>query len=53
MAKFARLAETLISDGITAGGEFHEPPAPCRREWLELVHERGYVGQVLSGVVRS
>jgi acetoin utilization deacetylase AcuC-like enzyme len=50
MPKFARLAEMLVAEQIAAPGAFHEPkPAP--RQWLELVHDRGYVGQVLAGSV--
>jgi acetoin utilization deacetylase AcuC-like enzyme len=49
MPKFARLAETLVSEGLVDA--FKEPTAPAPREWLELVHDRGYVGRVLSGSV--
>jgi acetoin utilization deacetylase AcuC-like enzyme len=51
MPKFARLAETLVFEGIAARDSFIAPPEPSRREWLELVHDRAYVGQVLGGGV--
>jgi acetoin utilization deacetylase AcuC-like enzyme len=47
MAKFARLIEVLIEDGLTSCERLIEPqPAP--RAWLERVHDRGYVEGVLA-----
>jgi acetoin utilization deacetylase AcuC-like enzyme len=51
MAKFAALAERLIADEIIAPGGFAEPAAPVPREWIELVHDRAYIDQVLTGTV--
>jgi acetoin utilization deacetylase AcuC-like enzyme len=50
MGKFAALAKMLMAEGLVAGG-FHEPEAPAPREWLELVHERGYVSDALAGAI--
>jgi acetoin utilization deacetylase AcuC-like enzyme len=50
MRKFRRLAEILVEDGIAAPGSFHKPvEAPAG--WLGLVHDQGYVDQVLNGAV--
>jgi acetoin utilization deacetylase AcuC-like enzyme len=51
MAKFAGLAERLVADRLVARGAFCEPPAPASRDWLELVHDRRYVDQVLAGTI--
>jgi acetoin utilization deacetylase AcuC-like enzyme len=51
MRKFAALADTLLAEEIVAPGGFHEPPAPAPRAWIELIHDRAYVDQVLAGQV--
>lgn len=51
MAKFASLAETLVAEHLVTRDGFEKPPAPASRDWLQLVHEPGYVGQVLAGSV--
>jgi acetoin utilization deacetylase AcuC-like enzyme len=51
MRKFAALADTLLGEGIVAPGGFDEPAAPAPRAWIELIHDRGYVDQVLTGEV--
>ena len=46
-AKFARLIEVLIEDGLTSRDRVIEPePAP--QAWLERVHDRSYVEGVLG-----
>lgn len=50
MAKFSRLAEILVEDGIVAAGGYHVPePAP--EDWLALAHAPAYVEAVLTQAV--
>jgi acetoin utilization deacetylase AcuC-like enzyme len=51
MAKFAALADRLLAEEIVAPGGFHQPPGPAERAWIELVHHRHYVDQVLAGAL--
>jgi acetoin utilization deacetylase AcuC-like enzyme len=48
MAKYAKLRERLLAEGIVPPGDLHEAPAA---EWedLELVHDPRYVDAVRSG----
>ena len=47
MAKFARLFDVLIADGVLAAADAVEPrPAP--RAWIELAHAPAYVGAVFE-----
>jgi acetoin utilization deacetylase AcuC-like enzyme len=50
MAKFRRVAEVLVEDGLVAAGGFHEP-APAPAGWVALAHERSYVDQVFAASV--
>jgi len=48
MAKFGRLFEVLVADGVIAAARTVEPePAP--RAWLEFAHTPAYVAAVLDG----
>ena len=47
MAKFARLMEVLIEDGVTAGEDVIEPD-PASIAWIELAHEPSYVADVCN-----
>jgi acetoin utilization deacetylase AcuC-like enzyme len=50
MAKFSRLAEILVEDGVVAAGAYHVPePAPA--DWLALAHAPSYVEAVLTQTV--
>ena len=47
MAKFGQLMVRLLADSVVEPAQVHRPePAP--RAWLELAHERKYVGAVLD-----
>ena len=47
MAKFGRLFEVLVAEGVVAAGQAVEPqPAP--RAWLELAHAPAYVADVFG-----
>ena len=52
MAKYSRLRERIITEGIVSPGDLHEAPAA---EWpdLELVHDRVYVEAVRHGTVAN
>ena len=52
MAKYSRLRERIIAEGIVSPGDLHEAPAA---EWsdLELVHHRAYVDAVRTGTVAT
>ena len=50
MAKFRRVAEVLVEDGLVAAGGFHEP-APAPAGWIALAHDRTYVDQVFGATV--
>lgn len=50
MAKFKRVAELLVEEGLVAADGFHQPePAPAG--WVALAHERGYVDRVFAADV--
>lgn len=48
MAKYARLRERLLADGVLAPAELLEP-APASYDDLELAHTRAYVRRVAAG----
>src|SRR5262245_53372077 len=48
IAKYARLRDRVIADGIVDPGRLHDP-APVRREDLLLVHTADYVDRLASG----
>ncbi len=50
MAKFGRLAEVLLADGLVEAEGFHVP-AEAPRAWLTLTHDPVYVDAVLSATV--
>ena len=50
MAKFRRIAEILVEDGLAAPGAFHVPvEAPA--SWIGLAHDPAYVDQVFGAAV--
>lgn len=50
MAKFGKLYEVLLRDGVATLDQFHL--APCAPlDWLELAHEPGYVRAYCSGQI--
>jgi len=48
MAKYARLRERVIADGLVAPWDMREPPAVSAED-LALVHDQGYVADVFEG----
>lgn len=50
MAKFRRIAEILVEDGLVPTGGFHVP-APAPAGWIRLAHGQAYVDQVFSAAV--
>lgn len=50
MAKYSRLRERILAEGIISAEQLHEAPAA---EWadLALVHDRGYLDAVAHGTV--
>jgi acetoin utilization deacetylase AcuC-like enzyme len=50
MAKYSRLRERILAEGIVAAGDLHEAPAASLDE-LRLVHDAAYVDAVASGTV--
>ena len=50
MAKYSRLRERILSEGLIAPADLHEAPLAAFED-LELVHERGYVDAVANGTV--
>jgi acetoin utilization deacetylase AcuC-like enzyme len=50
MAKYSKLRERILAEGIVAPGDLEEAPAAAWEE-LELVHEPGYVDAVRTGTV--
>ena len=50
MAKYARLRERVVADGIVASGDLHEA-VPAAWSDLALVHTREYLEQVARGTV--
>jgi acetoin utilization deacetylase AcuC-like enzyme len=52
MAKYARLRERLLAEGIIAPDDLHEAPAAAWED-LRLVHSADYVDAVRTGTVAS
>ena len=52
MAKFGKVYETLIRDGIASLDQFHLPQR-AQRNWLELVHSPEYVGAYFAGSLEA
>ncbi|MBT9292028.1 histone deacetylase family protein [Prosthecodimorpha staleyi] len=50
MAKFRRIAEILVEDGLAAAGAFHVP-AEAPAGWIGLAHDPAYVDQVFGAAV--
>jgi acetoin utilization deacetylase AcuC-like enzyme len=50
MAKYRKLRELVLADGIVAPGELLEPAAATREE-LELAHDPAYVDAVFAGTL--
>lgn len=50
MAKYSKLRERILAEGIVAPDDLHEAPAAAWAD-LELVHERPYVEAVRSGTL--
>ncbi len=50
MAKYSRLRERIVAEGIVGPGDLHEAP-PASLEDLQLVHDAAYVEAVHSGTV--
>ena len=51
MAKYSRLRERILAEGIVAPGDLHEAPLASLDD-LRLVHDPGYVDAVVNGTVR-
>ena len=52
MAKYSRLRELVLAEGIVAPGDLRVPEAAAR-EQLELVHDARYVAAVLDGTLEA
>jgi len=50
MAKYSRLRERILAEGIVAPDDLHEAPLAAIDDLL-LVHDHGYVNTVLNGTV--
>ena len=50
MAKYSRLRERLLSEGVLAPGDLHEAPAAAWED-LQLVHTADYLAQVRDGTL--
>lgn len=50
MAKYSRLRERLLAEGIVAPGDLHEAPLASLED-LALAHDPGYVDAVVTGTV--
>ena len=50
MAKYSRLRERILAEGIVSPHDLHEAPLAVIED-LRLVHEAGYVDAVLTGTV--
>ncbi|HEY9752857.1 MAG TPA: histone deacetylase [Coleofasciculaceae cyanobacterium] len=50
MAKFRRLYERLLTDGVALPEQFHRPTAPPQ-EWIEQVHTPAYVQAYCQGTL--
>jgi acetoin utilization deacetylase AcuC-like enzyme len=51
MAKFGRLYEHLLAEAVAVESQFHAPPAPAPRRWLELAHEPAYIDAFCAGAL--
>jgi len=51
MAKYSRLRERILAEGIVAPEDLHEAPLASLED-LRLVHDPGYVDAVANGTVR-
>ena len=51
MAKYSRLRERILAEGIVAPADLHEAPLASLDD-LRLVHDPGYVDAVANGTVR-
>ena len=52
MAKYSRLRERILAEGIVAPGDLHEAPAASWDD-LRLVHDAAYVDAVANGTVAA
>lgn len=52
MAKYAKLRERIVAEGIVSAEDLHEAP-PASIEDLQLVHDAAYVNAVISGTVAA
>lgn len=50
MAKYSRLREHILAEGVIAPGDLHEAPLAAVED-LQLVHAPGYVDAVVNGTV--
>jgi acetoin utilization deacetylase AcuC-like enzyme len=50
MAKYARLRQRILADGVVAPADLHEAPAAAWDD-LRLVHDAGYIDAVATGTV--
>lgn len=50
MAKYSRLRERLLAEGIMSAGDLHEAP-PAALDDLQFVHTREYVQAIVDGTV--
>lgn len=50
MQKFRRLYECLIADGVATPDQFHSPEL-LPQQWLEWVHDPGYVAAYCTGTL--
>ncbi len=50
MAKYSRLRERILAEGIVSAGDLHEAPAVALDD-LRLVHDERYVDAVVNGTV--
>ncbi len=50
MAKFGKLYDLLLKDGVAIPAQFHRPDLPPT-EWIELVHSSDYVQRYCDGTL--
>src|SRR5262245_14025961 len=50
MAKYSRLRERIVADGIVGAADLHEAPLASLDD-LQLVHDAAYVDSVVTGTV--
>jgi acetoin utilization deacetylase AcuC-like enzyme len=50
MAKYSRLRERILADGVVAPEDLHEAPLASLDD-LQLVHDRGYIDAVVNGTL--